>query len=130
MQVFTGTPPNLDSVLFRIEMDAVSPSSGTDLPMSMMQVAVPFDSDLPEARCGETVQVKLLWFDNAARKARSDTATLMLGKAEFGVGIDRLVHGMREGEVRFGVMPPAWQKPGAKTLAHVVASRVASPAKK
>ncbi len=130
LQVFSGKPPNLDSVLFRIEMDAVSPTSGTDLPMSMMQVAVPFDGDLPQARCGETVQVRLLWFDNAGRKARSDTTTLTLGKAEFGIGIDRLVHGMREGEVRFGVMPPAWQKPGAKTLAHVVASRVASPEKK
>jgi hypothetical protein len=125
MQVFKGTPLSLDSVLFRIEMDSISPSSGTDLPMTMMQVAVPFDSDLPQARCGEAVPMKLLWFDNAGRKARSDTATLMLGKAEFGVGIDRLVHGIREGEVRFGVLPPAWQKPGAKTLAHVVASRVA-----
>jgi len=124
LEVYKGKPPNLDSVLFRIEMDAVTPASDTDLPLSFMRVAPSYNDHFAEIHCGKQTDVEIIWFDNAGRKIRKDTATITLGEGEFGIGVDRVVQGMLVGEVRYGVLPPVWQKPGAKSIAHVLITRL------
>lgn len=126
-QVFNRPAANLDSVLFRIEMDALGPVSDPDmLPFALMQVVAARDERTAVQRCAEPVRADLVWFDGAGKVQKRETRQWRAGDRSIAVGLDRAVHGMRLGESRFVVLPPAWHK-GAGVISALVTLREPAP---
>lgn len=114
-EVFDDNPPSMDSVIFRLELDAVSPTTpASELPFILTRVVAPLGED-DAARCGAPVTLKLVWYDAKGKAAKTETREITLGKHQLGVGIDRAAHGMVLGESRVAVLPPLWQKHGTTT---------------
>jgi FKBP-type peptidyl-prolyl cis-trans isomerase 2 len=108
-QVFAGAPTSLDSVLFRVEMLSQLPSSPPEtLPFALMQVKPAASEALPQAQCGEAIAAELIWFDARGALTQREQRDWVLGDRSIAVGLDRAAHGMREGEVRFALLPPSW----------------------